>query len=89
MSKEEVKIEETTAEELVEVTGEEKKHVILAWIKEHPIKTVILSLTGAFFFVLAGYGMYKFIDGKLYKVVSEEEPTEEDFEDKTSEEENV
>lgn len=85
MSKEEVKIEETTAEELVEVTGDEKKHVIKAWIKEHPVKTAIAILTGTFVFVLAGYGLYKFIDGKLYKVASEDED-ENDFEDKTSEE---
>lgn len=85
MSKEEVKIEETTAEELVEITGDEKKHVIKAWIKEHPVKTAIAILTGTFVFVLAGYGLYKVINGKLYKVADAEEESE-DFEDKTSEE---
>ncbi len=86
MSKEEKNIETTTAEKLVEVTGEEKKHVILAWAKEHPGLTILGILTGIFIIVLAGYGTYKLIHGRLYKVVSEEED-ENDFEDKT--EENV
>ena len=83
--KEKIKVEESTAEELVEVTGEEKKHVIIAWVKEHPWKTVIGLLTGTFVIILAGYGLYKLINGRLYKVVTEEEVTEDDFEDKTSE----
>lgn len=89
MSKEKEIVETTTAEKLVEVEGEEKKHVIIAWAKEHPGLTVLGILTGIFIIVLAGYGTYKLIHGKLYKVVTEEESTEEDFEDKTSEEENV
>ena len=85
MSKEEKSIETTTAEKLVEVTGEEKKHVILAWVKDHPGLTILGILTGIFIIVLAGYGTYKLIHGRLYKVVSEEED-ENDFEDKTDEE---
>lgn len=88
MSKEKEIIETTTAEKLVEVHGEEKKHVILAWVKEHPGLTILGILTGIFIIVLAGYGTYKLIHGRLYKVVTEE-PTEDEFEDKTSEEENV
>lgn len=85
MSKEKEIIETTTAEELVEVTDKkEKKAVIMQWMKDHPVKTTIGILTGTIVFVLAGYGIYKLIDGKLYKVVSEE-PTEDDFEDKTEE----
>ena len=84
MSKEEKNIETTTAEKLVEVTGEEKKHVILAWVKEHPGLTILGILTGIFIIVLAGYGTYKLIHGRLYKVVSEEED-ENDFEDETEE----
>lgn len=88
MSEKEFKIEETSAEKLVEVTGEEKKYLILEWMKQHPFKTAIAVFTGSFIFIMAGYGIYKMISGKLYKVVDSEEETE-DFEDKTSEEENV
>lgn len=84
MSNEEKTIETTTAEKLVEVHGEEKKYVIIEWMKQHPGLTILGFLTGIFIIVIAGYGTYKFIKGRLYKVVTEE-PTEENFEDKTNE----